>query len=322
MKNKKLTAALLSLALLFTATACSSKNSESENKPDSGKISIVSTIFPPYDFAKHIAGENAELKILLPPGNESHTYEPSPSDIIAIQECDVFLYIGGENEQWAEKLLGNADSSEVKAVKLIDTVDLIYEDEGEEKSGTEHEGHHHEYDQHIWTSPANSILMLDAICDAICEADSENAEKYKANRDSYKAEITALQSDIKSAADSAANKTVIFADRFPFRYFADEFGLECYAAFNSCSDESEPSAVAVTSLIEKIKSQSIPVVYYLEFSSKKVADTLCSQTGAQALMLHSCHNVSKEDLDNGETYVSLMRKNLENLKICFAGSTQ
>lgn len=286
---------------------------------DSGKLKIVSTVFPPYDFAKHITGDNAELSILLPPGNETHTYEPSPSDIISIQNCDLFLYIGGENEQWAEKLLANADASKVKAVKLIDYVTPLSEEDEESGGHEEQDEHHHEYDQHIWTSPSNAIVMLNAIYDAICEADSGNKETYTKNRDSYKAEIEALRDDIRSAVDNAKNKIVVFGDRFPFRYFADEFGLTCYAAFASCSDESEPSAATVTRLIETIKENSIPVVYYLEFSSRKVSDTLCEQTGAKALMLHSCHNVSKEDLENGESYVSLMRTNLKNLEICFAG---
>ncbi len=316
---RRITAAVLSAAVLFSATACAANNSGGQSKED-GKLSIISTVFPPYDFAKQITGDKANLEILLPPGNETHTYEPSPSDIIAIQNCDIFLYIGGENELWADKILSSADTSGIKIVKLIDTVTLLSEeDEHEEHEADEHDGHEHEYDQHIWTSPANAKIMLNAICDAICEVDGENADYYKKNKDSYESEITALQNDIKTAVDNAKNKTVIFGDRFPFRYFADEFGLDCYAAFPSCSDESEPSAATVTMLIDKIKELDIPVVYYLEFSSRKVADTLCEQTGAQSLMLHSCHNVSKDDLDGGATYVSLMRQNLENLKICLNG---
>ena len=316
---RRITVAVLSAAVLLSATACAANNSGSESGED-GKLSIISTVFPPYDFAKQITGDKADLKILLPPGNETHTYEPSPSDIIAIQNCDIFLYIGGENELWADKILSSADTSGIKIVKLIDTVTLLSEeDEHEQHEAEEHDGHEHEYDQHIWTSPANAKIMLNAICDAVCEVDSENADYYKKNKDSYEGEITALQNDIKTAVDNAKNKTVIFGDRFPFRYFANEFGLDCYAAFSSCSDESEPRAATVTMLIDKIKELGIPVVYYLEFSSRKVADTLCEQTGAQSLMLHSCHNVSKDDLDSGATYVSLMRQNLENLKICLNG---
>ena len=161
--------------------------------------------------------------------------------------------------------------------------------------------------------------MLTAVYDAICEADPENKAVYTKNKDSYNEQLSELDKAYKEAIDNAKNKTIIIADKFPFRYLAEEYGLDCYAAFSSCSDESEPSAAAMTSLISKIKELKIPVVYYLEFSSTKVADTLCSETGVSSLMLHSCHNVSKEDLEKGISYVDLMKQNLENLKTALNG---
>ena len=311
----RITALLTAAATALCLCSCSSQN-EADNA-DSQKLKIISTVFPPYDLARQIAGDNADISILLPPGSESHTYEPTAKEIIEIQNCDIFLYIGGENEQWAEKIISSNKSDSVKTVKLIDCVKTLEEAELHEE---EHEEEHsHETDEHIWTSPKNEQLMLTAVYDAICEADPENKAVYTKNKDSYNEQLTELDKAYKEAVGNAKNKTIIMADKFPFRYLAEEYGLDFYAAFSSCSDESEPSAAAMTSLISKIKELKIPVVYYLEFSSTKVADTLCSETGASSLMLHSCHNVSKEDLDKGVTYVELMKQNLENLKKALNG---
>ena len=311
----RITALLTAVATALCLCSCASQN-EADNK-DSQKLKIISTVFPPYDLARQIAGDNADISILLPPGSESHTYEPTAKEIIEIQNCDIFLYIGGENEQWAEKIISSNKTDSVKTVKLIDCVKTLEEAELHEE---EHEEEHsHETDEHIWTSPKNEQLMLTAVYDAICEADPENKAVYTKNKDSYNEQLTELDKAYKEAVGNAKNKTIIMADKFPFRYLAEEYGLDFYAAFSSCSDESEPSAAAMTSLISKIKELKIPVVYYLEFSSTKVADTLCSETGASSLMLHSCHNVSKEDLDKGVTYVELMKQNLENLKTALNG---
>ena len=311
----RITALLTAAATALCLCSCASQN-EADNK-DSQKLKIISTVFPPYDLARQIAGDNADISILLPPGSESHTYEPTAKEIIEIQNCDIFLYIGGENEQWAEKIISSNKSDSVKTVKLIDCVKTLEEAELHEE---EHEEEHsHETDEHIWTSPKNEQLMLTAVDDAICEADPENKAVYTKNKDSYNGQLSELDKAYKEAVGNANNKTIIMADKFPFRYLAEEYGLDFYAAFSSCSDESEPSAATMTSLISKIKELKIPVVYYLEFSSTKVADTLCSETGASSLMLHSCHNVSKEDLEKGITYVDLMKQNLENLKTALNG---
>ena len=311
----RITALLTAAATALCLCSCASQN-EADNK-DSQKLKIISTVFPPYDLARQIAGDNADISILLPPGSESHTYEPTAKEIIEIQNCDIFLYIGGENEQWAEKIISSNKTDSVKTVKLIDCVKTLEESDLHEEE--HHEEHSHETDEHIWTSPKNEQLMLTAVYDAICEADPENKAVYTKNKDSYNEQLSELDKAYKEAVGNANNKTIIIADKFPFRYLAEEYGLDFYAAFSSCSDESEPSAAAMTSLISTIKECNIPVVYYLEFSSTKVADTLCSETGASSLMLHSCHNVSKEDLDKGVTYVELMKQNLENLKTALNG---
>lgn len=317
---RKLLALITAVTLVLGLCACSSESSYFES--DSTKLKIISTVFPPYDLAKHIAGDNAEIKILLPPGSEAHTYEPTAKEIIAIQNCDIFLYIGAENEQWADKLINSNDTSKVKIVKLIDCVPtLSEEDEEEHEDEHKHHDHDHEHetDEHIWTSPKNARLMLSAVYNAICEVDPKNSKTYTENKDAYDEQLADLDNDYKTAVDNAKNKTIVLADKFPFRYLAHEYGLDCYAAFSSCSDESEPSVSTMIKLTKRIREDNVPVVYYLEFSSTKIADTLCDETGATKLMLHSCHNVSKQDIENNVSYVDLMKQNLENLKVALNG---
>lgn len=314
--KRKLLAVITAAATVFSLCACSSESGYSNS--DSGKLKIISTVFPPYDLARQIAGDNAEISILLPPGSEIHNYEPSAKDMIAIRNCDIFLYIGGENEQWAEKLINSNDTENVTAVKLIDYVPTLSEDEDEHDHDHEHE-HEHETDEHIWTSPKNAQLMLSAVYDAICKVDPSGKQTYTKNKDAYAKQLSDLDNAYRSAVDNAKNKTIVLADKFPFRYLAHEYGLEFSAAFAACSDESEPGVSTMIKLTKTIKENNIPAVYYLEFSSTKIADTLCDETGATKLMLHSCHNVSKQDIGNNVSYVDLMKQNLENLKLTLNG---
>lgn len=316
--KRKLLAMITAVATIFSLCACSSESSYSNS--DSGKLKIISTVFPPYDLAKQIAGDNAEISILLPPGSEIHNYEPSAKDMIAIRNCDIFLYIGGENEQWAEKLINSNDTKNVTAVKLIDYVPALSEDEDEHDHDHDHDHEHeHETDEHIWTSPKNAQLMLSAVYDAICKVDPSDKQTYTKNKDAYAKQLSDLDNAYRSAVDNAKNKTIVLADKFPFRYLAHEYGLEFSAAFAACSDESEPGVSTMIKLTKTIKENNIPAVYYLEFSSTKIADTLCDETGATKLMLHSCHNVSKQDIENNVSYVDLMKQNLENLKLTLNG---
>lgn len=318
--KRKLLAVITAAATVFSLCACSSESGYSNS--DSGKLKIISTVFPPYDLARQIAGDNAEISILLPPGSEIHNYEPSAKDMIAIRNCDIFLYIGGENEQWAEKLINSNDTENVKAVKLIDYVPTLSEDEDEHDHDRDHDHdheHEHETDEHIWTSPKNAQLMLSAVYDAICKVDPSNKQTYTKNKDAYAKQLSDLDNAYRSAVDNAKNKTIVLADKFPFRYLAHEYGLEFSAAFAACSDESEPGVSTMIKLTKTIKENNIPAVYYLEFSSTKIADTLCDETGATKLMLHSCHNVSKQDIENNISYVDLMKQNLEYLKLTLNG---
>lgn len=316
--KRKLLAVITAAATVLSLCACSSESGYSNSY--SGKLKIISTVFPPYDLARQIAGDDAEISILLPPGSEIHNYEPSAKDMIAIRNCDIFLYIGGENEQWAEKLINSNDTENVTAVKLIDYVPTLSEDEDEHDHDHDHEHkHEHETDEHIWTSPKNAQLMLSAVYDAICKVDPSGKQTYTKNKDAYAKQLSDLDNAYRSAVDNAKNKTIVLADKFPFRYLAHEYGLEFSSAFAACSDESEPGVSTMIKLTKTIKENNIPAVYYLEFSSTKIADTLCDETGATKLMLHSCHNVSKQDIENNVSYVDLMKQNLENLKLTLNG---
>ena len=325
--RKRLVLIICALAVGICAFAAGCSKGSSDNSGAAGdesgkKLKIVATLFPQYDFARQIAGDNAEISILLPPGSEIHNYEPSAKDMIAIRNCDIFLYIGGENEQWAEKLINSNDTENVTAVKLIDYVPTLSEDEDEHDHDHDHDHEHeheHETDEHIWTSPKNAQLMLSAVYNAICKVDPSDKQTYTKNKDAYAKQLSDLDNAYRSAVDNAKNKTIVLADKFPFRYIAHEYGLEFSAAFAACSDESEPGVSTMIKLTKTIKENNIPAVYYLEFSSTKIADTLCDETGATKLMLHSCHNVSKQDIENNVSYVDLMKQNLENLKLTLNG---
>lgn len=302
----------LVVALLITAIFAGCTSNETI---DNGKINIVSTIFPQYDFAREIAGDKANLKMLIQPGGESHSYEPTPQDIISIQEADVFLYIGGENDAWVEDILNSVDTTEIQVVKLIDSVELTCIDEEEHIGSDNHEEHNHEYDEHIWTSPINAKKMVESISTAICKADPENSSYYTDNATKYSVELMDLDTKIRNLVSNAKRTELIFGDRFPLIYFTEEYGLTHYAAFPGCSSETEPSASAIAFLTDKVKQDNIPVILKLELSNSTVADTIASETSSDVRTFYSCHNLSKTQFENGESYISMMEKNLETLKI-------
>ncbi|KLI45933.1 ABC transporter substrate-binding lipoprotein [Brachyspira hyodysenteriae] len=318
--------------LLFFITSCNDAN-KNNNKTSNGKINVVATIFPIYDFTKNIALDNINLQMIIKPGIEIHSFNTTPADVIDIQNADVFIYIGGESEAWAEKIVSSMDTNGKKIIRLIDYVKALDEEivEGmehdedhnheEEANHNEHENdikesHTHEgvYDEHIWTSPKNAQLMVAAICNALSEIDADNADVYKANADKYNQELTALDEEIRNAVGSSKRKNIVFGDRFPFRYLAEEYGLEYRAPFTGCSSQVDASPKTIAYLINYIKDNKIPYLYYIELSNEKIANTLIEQTGASKLKLHSGQNVSKEEFNSGVTYLSIMRDNLESLK--------
>lgn len=311
--NKIVSFFSLLLAAIFLFSACSIPPYD-ENKED--KLKIVTTIFPQYDFARQIGKEMVSLKMLVTPGGESHSYEPTPQDIIAVRNCDIFICGGGESDVWSNVILNSIDTSNITVIKMMDCVEAVEEELSEgmtEKLPTERE-EEVEYDEHIWTSPKNAKEISKAIAKAMILSDSKNEDFYKQNFEDYSEKLDNLDNEFQNAVSKAENKTVIFGDRFPFRYLFDEYGLKYYAAFPGCSTDSDVSAKTMMYLIDKIKENHLPAVFYIEFSARKIADTISSETGAEPLLFHSCHTVSKEEFENGVTYIDLMKNNLENLK--------
>lgn len=316
---KRIISILITIAISASIlVGCQNNTVNSEDNNSSDKLSVVATIFPQYDFVREIAGDNVELTMLLPPGSESHSFEPTPQDIITIQNCDVFIYVGGESDEWVDGILDSMDTSGMKIIPIIDLVDAVEEEivegmEAEEADEGESNGEA-EYDEHVWTSPKNAVTIVQHLSETLCELDGKNASVYAANTASYLDKLNELDAAFQEVVDRASRNTLIFADRFPFRYFADAYGLDYYAAFPGCSTETEASAATVAFLIDKVNEEDIPVVFYIEFSNEKMADTICESTNARKLLLHSCHNITKDDLASGVSYLELMTQNVENLK--------
>lgn len=488
----------IALVLLLLASALAGCG-QSEPVASGDKISVVATIFPQYDFVREVAGDHVDLTMLLPPGAESHSFEPTPQDITKIQNCDVFIYVGGDSDEWIKGILESIDTSKMKIISLIDMVDVVEEEivEGmEEEHGHDHDhefdpddvkdrslvdwegswksvlpflkdssldefiehtaeenkateadtkasyeakwqtdyqniningdtvsfdgqaaarytyvgyeivesdhgasvwyqfqiaestkgmpaylafsdhhigneekehededheegvAHFHlrygndslaalmdmeewtptffdtsatgediaavlsshgheeeaEYDEHVWTSPKNAKIIVQGISDVLCEADDANASIYKENTSSYLTKLDELDAAFKAAVEAGVRKTLVFGDRFPFRYFADAYGLDYFAAFPGCSTETEPSAATVAFLIDEVKTENIPVVFHIELSNEKMVNTICEATNAKKLLLHACHNISKSDFEKGVSYVDLMTANVEAIK--------
>ncbi len=319
---KRIASFLLVLALMLSLAACAAP----AEKPDDGKIQIVATLFPYYDFARAIAGDRADVTLLLSPGREAHSFEPTPLDAVTISGSDVFLYNGGEGEYWVDEMLAAAGEHIAVTARMMDYVDALDEEFSEGMQGADghdHEDHDHEdehdsdeveYDEHIWTSPKNAVVLCRAVCDAICGADPANEDFYRANCDAYCAQLEALDARFASLCESAPRKLLVFADRFPMLYFCREYGLDYRAAFHGCSGDTEPSLATIKYLIDKVEDEHIPVVYTVDLSTKKVAAVVSECTGAAVDTLYSMQTVSRADLDAGETYLTLMERNYEALR--------
>jgi zinc transport system substrate-binding protein len=312
---KKILTAAAFLAALLCAAVSGAEAAE--------KLKIVTTIFPQYDFARQITGGEADVTMLLRPGAESHSFEPTPQDVIKIGGCDMFVYVGGESDDWADRIIEAAEESagrKINVVALMSLVDTVEEEitegmqEEAEEEEEEGEGHEEEYDEHVWTSPANAIKIVNALTDRLCELDKSRAELFRRNANAYTDKLTALDGTFKEIVSGGKRNVIVFGDRFPFRYFVDEFGLKYFAAFPGCSTETEASAATVAFLIDKTKAERIPVVFYREFSDEKIADTISESTGAVPLLMHSCHNVTRDDFERGVGYLELMSANAENLR--------
>lgn len=275
------------------------------------RLSVVTVGFAEYDFARQIVGDKGEVTMLLSAGQESHTYEPAPSDIVKIEQCDVFVCGGGESESWVERIIGSVDS-DMTVIKMMDICSL---EENEHSHSHEQEHTHSEYDEHVWTSPKNAKIILQAINAAVCEKDKINSDYYKANTEKYLVELEKLDSAFERLSESTDGKYLIIGDRFPLRYLMLEYGFDYYAAYPGCSASVEVNPATIARLNNMIKNDSIPVVFKVDLSNGNVARSMCEETGARLDTLYSCHVVPQELFDSGATYVSLMYKNLEAISL-------
>ena len=273
------------------------------------KLSIVTTNFPSYDFARAIIkdSDSINLEMIIKPGAELHDYEPTPQDIIKIKKSDIFIYVGGDSDSWIDEVLKSIDTKHTKVIKLMDLVNNVYE-------GSTLEGDSDELDEHVWTSPNNAKLIVKKISDVIIDIDIDNKELYENNTINYIDEIEGIISGIKDVINSSKRNELIFGDRFPLIYFTNEFNLNYYAAFPGCSHQTEASSKTIAKLIDKVKKDEIPVVLKLELSNNNIAQTIADATNTKVLEFHSIHNVTKEDFEAGVTYIDLMQRNIKVLK--------
>ncbi len=267
------------------------------NTKDSEKITVVTTIFPLYDFARAIGGEYVDVKMLIKPGSEVHSYDPLPSDMASIYNSDLFLYIGGESDKWVSNLI---DGTKINGLALIYTLEHNHQHT--------HHGHNHT-DEHIWTSPDNAVLMLKKICESMIELDVKNADVYRKNCGEYIKKINAASQEITKTVSKYKNPFIMVADRFPFIYFTEQYGIEYEAAFDGCAVSTDISLKTMSRLTQIIKENNIKTVFCTELSSRNIANALQQELGVNIAELHSAHNVSLDDFGSGITYVDILRRN-------------
>ncbi len=298
--TRRLCALLLSLCfLLCVLCACAPAPSD-----DTARLQIVTTIFPQYDFVRRLAGERADCTMLLSVGNsDSHAWEPTAAQFATMADADLVLAIGGDGEAWVAETAEAVGIASERVLYLLDTVEGI-------ATAHDHAGHDHaELDEHIWTDPDNAILMVRAIADALCNIDPDGADVYRANEAAYLAELSALSADYHTVL-AGATRTLVVADKFPFRYLVHNYGLSVVSAFPGCASDTEPSLGVVQELIAAVEREHARVVLYVTHSSPKIAAVVTEATGTSTRILHACHTVSAAELAAGESYLSLMRQNL------------
>lgn len=317
---KKILALLLALwipAAVFSGCA------PQDDSAASNKLNIVTTIFPAYDWVREILGDEtdrAEITTLLDSGVDLHSHQPTVDDIVKISDCDLFLYVGGESDGWVEDALKNAPNKERNVIRLLDVLGDSAKAE-ETVEGMQEEEHDHEeeaeYDEHIWLSLKNAQVLVAAISEALQETDPARKDAYAANAAAYAEKLSALDGEYRAAVDSGKYKTLLFGDRFPFRYLADDYGLDYYAAFPGCSAETEASFETVSFLAGKMDALGLPCVLTIEGTQHKIAETIVQNTAQknqQVLTMDSMQAVTANDAASGVSYLSIMEKNLSVLK--------
>lgn len=310
---KKILICVLALSLTILCGCNTEPNSNKQSK-----LSIVTTIFPAYDFARQVFGDTANITLLLKPGMESHSYDPGAKDIIKIMNCDLFIYNGGESDVWVENIIESAKESDTfKSLKMMDAVSVLEEEPLEGVESTEHHhdvGGEEEYDEHIWTSPKNAAKIVNHIKNAAVQLQPSMSTEYEANAAEYVNKLNDLDKRLSELL-KGEDRYFVFGDRFPMLYFFKEYNLNYYAAFPGCGSETEPSAQSIAFLTEKLKgNDTIDAVFYIELSNHKLADTLSNDTDLPSFEFHGCHNITSDDFEAGETYISLMERNYSMLK--------
>lgn len=356
----------LSLVLVMCASCFYGCSSNKDEEKSSKKTKVVATIFPVYDFLREIGGDKIDLTMLMTPGAETHSYEPTPKDMKTVSNADLFAYVGGDSDEWVEKILDGNKNDKMKVITLMDCVKTVaeehvegmeeehdhdhdedadskkdsdtdkhdehedkdkkdehadehkdehdHEDEDKDEHDHDHDSDEPEQDEHVWTSPQNAIQIVKKLTAELSKVDPDNADYYKKNSENYIKKLKGLDNKFEDVVKNGKRKEIIFGDRFPFRYFVDRYGLKYYAAFPGCSTDTEASASTVAFLTNKVKEDQIPVIFHIELSNNKIAESIAEATGAKMLQLNAVHNVTKEDFEKGETYLSLMEKNLKPLE--------
>ena len=318
MLKKRTVSILLTLALLLSLSACETK--QAGTLADDGKIRIIATLFPQYDFAKQIAGDKANVSLLLPPGTESHTFEPSPKDIVDISKAGVFIYTGKYMEPWADRIIKGTAGSRVVIVDASSGVELMEEKEHEQGELEEENGHtgkeenHEGKDPHIWLDPINAMKMADDIVEGLVKADSKNESFYRTYAEAYKKKLAELDAKFVEAFGKVKSKTIIYGGHFAFGYFARRYGLEYISPYKGFAPDAEPNPQRIAELVRNMEASGSKFVFYEELVEPRVARVIAGETGAQMLLLHGAHNLSKDELNSGITYIEIMESNLEKLK--------
>lgn len=324
---RKITSILIAMSLMFTGISAFNATvvrAESSSSESDNKLKIVATIFPEYDWTREILGdrlEDVDLTLLLDNGTDLHSFQPAVKDIMKVSSCDLLIYVGGESDQWIEDALKSAANPDMKTINLMETLkDFIKEEETVEGMQEKHHSHEEdekEYDEHVWTSLRNASVAAEVIADTLAELDPENSDIYKENLRSYQGELSSLDNEYQKTVDQSTHKTLLFADRFPFRYLVDDYGISYYAAFSGCSAESEASFKTITFLAEKVDELGLKEVFTIEKSDDRIAETVIENTrdkDQKVAVLNSMQSITSEEIADGTTYLSIMEDNLKVLK--------
>lgn len=306
-KHKRILKGLIIAIGLVSLMGCNSNNSDKDND----KLQIITTLFPQYDFAKQIVKDKGDVSLLLPPGVEAHSYEPTPQDVVKIRNADVFIYTSEYMEPWAVKMVADIGSEDLKVINLSEGLTLIETDDYED------DDHHPEADgkdPHTWLDPVYAQQMVKNISDGLVEIDEPNKEYYTNNSATYIEELKDLDQSFVDTFNKVKTKTIIYGGHFAFGYFTNRYGLEHISPYSGFSPNAEPTPNRIVELIKTLETSDIKVIYYEELVDPKVATIISEQTGAKMLLLHGAHNISKEELASDITYVEIMYENLEKLK--------